>query len=283
MRTSNLSRSLIAAASLAVGSMAITAVPATAAPSAVTRAEVLAVAAAVRAETPTASPGAYSAGTLQAIQALADKACSVELNPGHEAYGVAAASVQAGQGADGLVVHANIRGPQGAVHRCSFGAVASTAGSSALSGSAALGPAPISTGLSGEVTVTPPIFASSSNPGDYPVFRTSGQSTQTTKTVTSKKQSTPKSSKQKKYAKKKYVKRIKAAKKSYAKALKKAGGSKSNKAAAKKSYVKKRSIAKASYRKAIAKFKIVKKTSVRNTSTPFDLSAEYVPTYSRQG
>lgn len=276
-----MSRSIIVSASLAVASAAITALPAAAAPSAVTRAEVLAVAAAVRAETPTASPGAYSAGTLQAIQALADKACSVELNPGHEAYGVGAASVQAGQGADGLVVHANIRGPQGAVHRCSFGAVASTADSSALSGSALLGQVPSS--LSGEVTVTPPIFASSSNPGDYPAFRTSGQSIQTIKTVTSKKQSTPKSSKQKKYAKKKYVKRIKSAKKSYAKALKRAGGSKSNKAAAKKSYVKKRSTAKASYRKAIAKFKIVKKTTVRRTGTPFDLSAVYVPTYSRQG
>lgn len=276
MRTSVLSRSVVAVASLALASAALTSAPASAAPSEVTRAEVLAVTDAVRAESPTSSPGAYSIGTMRALQALATRACSVEQNPGQYVYGVDAIVTQTGQGADGLAVRASVyreAEPMNSfVHVCDFGAVASRATSSALSGSAQLGQTPTTTPLSGEVTVTPPILYPSTLNGPL-TFRTTGQSTQSVNVVTSKKVSTPKSSKTKKYAKKKYAKRIKAAKKSYAKALKKAGHSKTKKAAAKKSYVKKRATAKAAYRKSVATFKIVRTTTVRKTSTPFDLSA----------
>lgn len=280
MRSSILSRSVIAIASLAVGSAALTAAPATAAPSQVSRSEALAVAAAVRAESPTSAPGYFSSGTLAAIQALAGKACSIEQHPGQYVYGVDAAATQGGQGAEGLIVRANIyvKNPDGSfasVYTCDFAVVAATAGSSALSGTALFGSTP--TALTGEVTVTPPTFANSSQLGLFPTLRATGQSVQTIKIVTSKKVSTPKSSKQKKYAKKKYTKRIKAAKKSYAKALKKAGHSKTKKRAAKASYVKKRATAKASYRKSVAKYKIVRKTTTNTTASAFDLTATPSP------
>lgn len=271
MRTSILTTSVIAIASLGVGSVTLTAAPATAAPSEVTRAEVLAVTAAVRAESPTATPGAYSIGTLRAIQALAGRVCSIEQAPGQYVSGVQASATEPGQSADGLVVHANIRNGRDAVHVCSFGAVAATAGSSALHGSALLGPIPAV--LAGEVTVTPPVYADYGNPGELPAFQATGQSIQTLTTVTSTKVATPKSAKAKKHAKTKYAQRIKAAKKSYAKALKRAGHSKTKKQTAKRSYVRKRAAATASYQKSIATYKIVKRTSVSTTSRSFNLTA----------
>lgn len=272
MRISVFSRSVIAVAALAVGSAALTAAPANAAPATVTRAEVLAVTGAVRAESPTSSPGNFSSGTLQAIQNLAGQACSVEQHPGDYVYGVDAVATQAGQGADGLAVRANIytNNPTYAfVHYCDFAVVASTATSSALSGTLLFGPT--STALAGEVTVTPAVFTT--EPGLSPALRASGQSVQTLKVVTSKKVSTPKSSKQKKSAKKTYAKRLKAAKKSYAKALRKAGGSKTKKAAAKRAYVSKKAKAKRSYKKARASHKIVKRTRTKTSIAPFTLSA----------
>lgn len=266
---SNLSRSVIAIASLAIGSAALTAAPAVAAPAEVTRAEVLAVTAAVRAGSPDAP---------DAVEALTRRACSVD--PSRQIVsGKAATATAAGQGADGLVVHATIIDRESATGtRCSFGAIASAADSSALGGSARLelpGQVPVLATLSGEVAVTGPLVISMSSVGSADAtFQATGQSVQTIKTVTSKKVSTPKSSKTKKAAKKKYVKRIKAAKKSYAKALKKAGGSKTKKQTAKRSYVRKRAAAKASYKKAVARYKIVTKTSVRTTSTPFALTAQ---------
>jgi hypothetical protein len=101
MRLSRLFRVVVATAVLTVGSSALAATPASASPSEITRAEVLAVTAAVRAETPTATPGAYTGNTIRAIQALAAKACSIEKTPGQYVYGVGAAAVQTGQGADG--------------------------------------------------------------------------------------------------------------------------------------------------------------------------------------
>ncbi len=276
MRTSIMSRSVIAVASIAIGSAALTASPASAAASEVTRAEVLGVAAAVRADSPTSAPGGYSAGTMQAIKALAGRACLIEQHPGQVVYGVQAAATEAGQGADGLVVRANIRNGEGSVYACSFAAVATVAGSSILSGSVQLGPAPVSTALSGEVTVTPPVYGDYSSSA-FPTLQAAGQSVQTVKVVTSKKVSTPKSAKQKKYAKNKYTKRIKAAKKAYAKALKKAGHSKTKKRSAKKSYSKKRAVARASYKKSIATSKIVRKTTVTTSSSPFNLTATTKP------
>jgi hypothetical protein len=276
MHTTALSRIVVAVAALAVGSVSLSAAPATAAPSEVTRDEVLAVAAAVRAETPTSSPGAYSAGTLQAIQQLAGRACSIEQEAGRYVYGVQAFSVQQGQGADGLVVRASIRNTAGSVHQCEFGALATSAGSSALSGSARLSSAPSGTPLAGDVTVTAINLADYGNPGNFPTLQANGQSVQSVNVVTSTKVSTPKTSKQKKYAKKKYVKRIKAAKKSYAKALKKAGSTRA-KTIAKKAYKSKRATAKVKYKKAIAKHKIVTRTSVRTTASPFNLTASSNP------
>lgn len=296
MRTSVLSRSLIAATGLAVAAATLASVPASAAPG-VTRGQVLAAAAAVRADG-AATLGTKSASTNRTLRTLSNQVCAVD----HSAEAVVlpiAIATQAGEQADGLMVGAVIvdlsviisffnatpeptlgdlselesemPNPDTIGRLCVFGALAATDVSSSLSGTATLDLLGASSyNLSGDVYVTPArnlryselmTLLSGSSEAEFtlPSFKATGNATKVTPT----KVSTPKTTKQKKAAKKAYDKALKSAKKSYTKALKKAGDSKKKKSAAKKAYSKKKATANAKYRSAIATFKIVNNSASR--------------------
>ncbi len=274
MRSSLISRAVVAAASVAIGSVALAAVPATAATSSgITRDQVLSAAAGLRAGV-AATPAQSTA-----LTDVINRACTVVAGQ-EEPVMRASQALTAGDDADGFAVTAIVY-PSG--RNCSFTALATADASFQLSGKATitstpgLTPNPVTStlfsgALSGDVFVTP-IYAASS-------FSTitataSGNAAKTTTSTTTTKVKDKKTSKEKKAAKKKYDKRIKAAKKSYKKALKKADGSKSKKAAAKKSYKAKRSTAKAAYKKAVAGSRIVTRTTSTTENRPFSVTGTY--------
>lgn len=294
MRTSRLTRSLIATASLAVASATLAAAPANAGPSiadtsnGVTRAQVLTAAAGVRANpNPTTSGGpffsGYDAGTNRALRAMVNRVCVVDPDGPELNYGTLAAATVGGGSADGVVVSAilinidSVSTGGGSIVNgriCSFGALAATDARGVLGGTATLTGLPPAA-LSGDAFVTSPINASlaalSGSGGSdlysvLPTFSATGASTVTVDTKVVAK----KSSKQKKAAKAKYSKQLKSAKKAYTKALDKAGSNKSKKSKAKKAYSAAKSSAKTTYKNAIANYKIVK----TSTSAPFSVLAK---------
>ncbi|MBD8608493.1 hypothetical protein IFT73_16675 [Aeromicrobium sp. CFBP 8757] len=281
MRTSILSRSLVAVASIAVGSVALAAVPATAAtPSGITREQVLTAAAGVRANPDSTTGGIFGGGpgygpaANRALRAMVNRVCITDPDGPELAVQSVAAATMTGQSADGVVVSAYILNTESdsssvAGRVCSFGALATVADRSVLTGTATItGGATVA--LSGDAFVTPAVnlvFTSSGPTGELPTFSASGAAVQSNVVKIADK----KTSKEKRAAKKKYTKRIASAKKSYAKALDKAGSSKSKKSAAKKAYKAKRASATAKYRTAVANFKLV----TTKTPTPFSVSAQY--------
>ncbi|MFC5676757.1 hypothetical protein [Aeromicrobium endophyticum] len=280
MRTSVLSRSIVAAAALAVGSAVLAAVPATAAtPSGITREMVLTAANGVRAAQESIDPPPVA--TQQAVRAILNRACNVDadagefVNPGT----INALPVRPGSSADGLAVGGqvvNFLTPS--TRWCLAGVVASTTPSFDLTGSMTLTAQPsgggpersITAPLSGDVVATPPLVLSDGISG-LPTFTAAGAATKTTyvpaKTVKDKKTKAEKMA-----AKKKYKKRIAAAKKKYAKALDKAGSNKAKKATAKKAYSAARTSAKSKYRYATANYRIVKKATKAKDVRPFNLT-----------
>jgi hypothetical protein len=282
MRTSLISRSVIAVASVAIGSFALSAVPANAAaPNGITQEQILTAAAGVRAN-PAASPGnifspgpGYGPAANRALRAMANRVCITDPDgPEVNVQSVAAAPATA-QSADGVVVSAFILSSEGTSgsmtgRLCTFGALAPVAARSVLTGTATVAGGP-TVSLSGDAFLTPPVntpFTSSTT--QLPSFSASGAAVQSNAVkVTDKK-----TKKEKKVAKAKYDKRLKAAKKSYKKALDKAGSSKSKKAAAKKAWSAKKKSAKAKYKYAIAGYKLV----TRKTATPFSVSAQVAQT-----
>jgi hypothetical protein len=286
MRTTILTRSVVALATLAVGSVALAATPANAAAAnGVTHDQVITAVNGVRAAEASGT-NTYSAATTRALRAIVVRSCDVITAEDEYAYLNDIDLVNAGDDADGLLITAGIqRGFQDNTEYCTIAAFATTDGSFQLSGKASITgvkdvvdpttgqrtPTPVtllSTPISGDAFVTAPVYPRNSNPTTYDlVASASGNAVKTTKVTTSKKVADKKSKSEKKAAKKAYSKRLKSAKKSYAKALDKAGKSKSKKAAAKKAYSKKRTAAKAKYRTAIADFRIVE-SSRMVTETP---------------
>lgn len=294
MRTSILSRSVIAAASsLAIGSAVLVAAPANAAelsaaatPAGVTRETVLAAAAGLRQSTDATYP-------TKAVRNIANRSCGVDADSGEATTDVEAIFLTPAGHADGIAFVAHIRNLVNDAERvCVGAAVAAAASGFQLTGtgsltvtteeddgpiilegavSAAVGPSTVTSVLTGDVTTT--VFnLPQGEEIDNISFSANGSSVFTQKITTSTKVPDQKSAKQKKAAKKAYSKALKAAKKSYDKALEKAGGSKTKKAAAKKAYSKKKATAKARYKYAIANYKIVKKTTTQTDSRPFALT-----------
>lgn len=310
MRTSLLSRSVIATASLAVASVALAAVPASAgAPSDITRQQVLAAASAVRAE-PNPSAIMISPATSRALRVLTNRACSID--PDGDEFAVLSLSeaTAGGQSADGVVVTALVvkadianlitslsdieETPDGVdpgdfLRICSFGVLTTTAASSTLAGTATIGGAtPAGYSLAGEVFVTPASnfkdFAALIGSGEEapteldlsviaPKLTATGNAVRTFDVSTTKKISTPKSTKQKKAAKKAYNKKLKSAKAAYVKALDKARTTKKKKSA-KKAYAAKRASAKAAYKRAVATSRTVTTVTKQSASTPFTVTAQ---------
>lgn len=284
MRTSVLSRSVIAAATLAIGSMALVAAPATAAPADVSRAQVLAAASAIRAET-SADPAKHARGTRDALRVLSNRACSVDTD--HFATLLTyAAPIQPTAKVDGLVVTAVIlrldflvagAAAEDTARVCTFGALTSTGGADTLTGTSSLTfGRTAAAALSGGVSITGPIVYGLDDedaPSYEAQFSATGSADTTFTTTTSTKVATPKSKAAIKAAKKAYANKLKSAKASYTKAIKKAGKSKSKKTTAKKAYAAKKTAAKITYTRATATFKIVTTNGKRVENQPFSVAA----------
>jgi hypothetical protein len=288
MRTSILSRSVIAVASLALGSAALAATPATAAtPSGITRDQVIAAVNNLRNDAITLEQ--YYTVLEPQLIAIARPSCNIAATDVAYIDGVSP-PVQAGQSVDGLLLKVYIQTPVGddvtTYRQCAIAILASTDPTLTLSGNLSFGGStsddsdapnivlpPTNSALSGDVFISAPIHTSGNTYIEGASFTASGSATRDIKVTTSKKVTTKKSKAQKKNAKKKYAKSLKSAKKSYAKATKKAGKNKNKKALAKKAYAKKRAAAKAKYKAAIANFKIVKKTTTTTVNKPFSVSA----------
>lgn len=288
MRTSFLSRSVIAVASLAIGSVALAATPATAAPADVTRDQVLS---AVNSYRTVQTEEQYYNVVLPQFRAIARAACN--LPAGDDAsFDFDIDPTATGQGADGFLLKAYIddAGEDAPRRQCLIAAIASTNPAQTLSGNMTVNATteprfedgPVSTlpvasyALSGGVFVSTPINVSTETVIGDSSFAANGNATRSFKVTTTKKVADKKSTSEKKAAKKKFDKRNAAAKKAYKKALDKAGNSKSKKAAAKKAWSKKKASYKAKYKYATAKYKFVKKTATKTESTPFALNGEFV-------
>lgn len=242
MRTTILSRSLVAVAALAVGSAALTAVPATAAtPTGITRESVLTAASGLR---DAIGPSDPSSATNKALRSILHRGCSVDVDGG-EVLGTSANGFPTSQGAaaDGLVAYGVILNVvDGTARECIVGAVAASSPSYVLSGTATLasstdpGGTPVSSvvPLAGDVTATALSVAEPGTFSSEPTFAATGRSTKTTvvpaKTV------------------------------------------KDKKTKAEKSYSAARRSAKDKYRYATAGYRIVKKATTTKDVHPFDIA-----------
>lgn len=288
MRKTILTRSVIAAATLAIGSVALAATPATAASAqGVTRDEVLTAVNGVRAAD--ANDTSYSFATGKALRALVTKACGVSTNPADNEYAnleeEQIRTTNAGDDAEGLLISAEVYVSGFGGEDCTFAAFATADPTFQLAGTATISGTRFnettdadesvtlrSQALSGDAFVTSPLNGQSLNDVDNLVAAAVGNATKTTVTKTTTKVADKKTKSEKKKAKATYAKKIKSVKKSYAKALDKAGKSKSKKAAAKKAYKAKRATAKAKYTYAIASYKLVKKSSSSTENRPFSIT-----------
>lgn len=280
MRTSLLSRSVIAVASLAIGSVGMV-VPAVAAvPVGVDRDAVLSLAHDLHAY---AGPEDARPETLnRTVELLISRACAFETSGDTEIITIDAEPFMAGA-ADGVVITARLREESAdtATTRrwCTFGAIASTDAAFALSGYVAISvmtddrtpprltaAAQTTAGeiLSGAVFVTAPIITNASVDITSSKLTASGNATRSIKVTTPHKVTTPKSKSAKKAAKKKYDKKLKTAKAKFEKAGKSAK--------AKKAYRTAKAAAKKAYKKAIVTVKTVKKTTVRTENRPFNVN-----------
>jgi hypothetical protein len=281
MRTSTLTRSIIATAALAVGSAALAAVPASAAtPSGITRETVLTATDGIRAAY--SSGGDVSLAATKAVRAIVNRGCRVDADDGEflDNDSLVGLPTQGGASADALAAGGQIINTlTGDSRWCIVGVVASTDPAYSLVGRATL-TATTSAGnqvvsvtapLSRDVVATAPLVTGASGFTGSVTFPVYGNATKFT-AVPAKTVKDVKTKAEKKAAKKKYAKRLKAAKKAYVKALDKAGSSKTKRTAAKKAYSAARRSAKAKYRYAIASYRIVKKATTTRDVRPFDLA-----------
>lgn len=287
MRTSLLSRSVIAVASLAIGSVALAATPASAAgPDVITRDLVLALA-----QAPSSSDISDDE------QLLVDLACDFETADEdyiHDVYSTPFVT----DNADGVLVTADLHEPSaddGSTDRyCTFAAMVTTDEAFTLSGNALItltgdqmvpqraadlieqtATAP----LSGNLFVTEPINVDSTFNLMAASLTTTGNATRSVNVTTSENVTVAKP--KPKSAVTKYAKRLKAAKKWYAKKIAKAGNSSAKKAAASKAYAAKKAAYKKAYDKVYYTTKAGTKTTVQTENRPFDVTVDLEMYYTR--
>lgn len=296
MRSSFLSRSVIAAASLAIGSAALAATPANAAStSGITRDMVLTATAGVRAAANTDDGWSFATG--RAIDRIVSRACGMEFDSENHLDGVQANPVTAGN-VDGIFLSANVHeyndAGEGSRRQCTFAVLTTTDTNFVLSGNASVSVTsqpysesevvlPLATTtatptLAGDVFVTGPIMTPEATAVVTAAsFSAAGNATRPFTVTTQQKVATPKSKAAKKAAKKSYSKKLKSAKKAYTKAIDKAGKNKSKKAAAKKAYAAKRAAAKTAYDAAVATSKVITVTTPQAENRPFSVNAALQP------
>ena len=307
MRTSLLSRSVVALATLGISSAALAAVPASAAsPAAVTRQQVLAVMDAFRNEAAGNWDDLEGLKSAQrALFGITSTVCGVQIDAEQYDYYRGEARPILAKQAEGLLVSIDVSqfsDDQSAGYRlCSFAVLAASEDGATLGGQATIGyvpvppapptppgeedpseqpapvapPAPVTTTLSGDVFTAPVLNFSSEDQFDWIGVSFAADGTATTKTpaLVTKKVWDKKSTSEKKAAKKKYVKRLKAAKATYKRALGKAKGDTSKKAAAKQAYRKQRADATTKYKYAIWNYRYVKVSDTRTDIRPFTVRA----------
>lgn len=276
MRTSILSRSVIAMASLAIGSVALAAAPATAAaPSGITRDMVLTAAASVRADQNNDVP--YSDATKAALLALSSRACDLSGATEVRTYG---RPVEGPGSADALMVETEIYVGE-SVRGCSFAAIASTDPELRLSGRLTLtdrtyidsvqDETTTSYDISGLVFTTPPLKLDGGF--SYSTFKAVGSTVGTTSVLNTYKVPDNKTKSDKALARKKHETRVANAKRAYVKALKRAD-SKSEKRAAKRAYSARKAVAKTKFQHAIANYKIAKVRTTQDVVRPFSVKVD---------
>ena len=279
MRTSTLSRSVMAVASLAIGSAAFAAVPANAATyNGITRTEVL-----------TATNEARAAFTSEgnsvtpAVTALAAKACGVPLAQVRFAL---PSPVETPDSVDGLTVTAFRQvaptDDENSFDRtCTFSAIAALGAKTTLAGEAVVitdsvnseGTTSTETyALSGDVFASPAVVSTDSFTGTSIAASGIATGAPSAAVLTKVKKADKKSKADKRAAKKAYSKRLKAIKKVYTKALKKAGSSTSKKSMARATYRARRASAKQAYRYAVAPYKFVNVRSKQADGVRFSIS-----------
>lgn len=279
MRSSILTRSALAVASLAIGSVALTAAPATAdTPSGVTR-ELIA----------SSARGTFTDDNDTATKTLISKVCKSG-TVADEDY--TSRTFIFSDDVDGVLVQARVdrqEGVEGSGRYCTFAALATVAPYASLSGtvtisadqldrSARVSDAAVlsrSFTLSGDVYVTEPITTVDYAFGSTGVASGSVVKVEQATTSTSR-VSTPKSSAVKSKALASYQRTIASAKAKLSKSLKKAGDSRSKKAAARKIYAARKKAAKATLhvRWSSDKKTVVTTTVGTTTTSPFTLSTD---------
>lgn len=275
MRTTFLTRSAVAVASLAIGSVALTAAPASADASSATRGDVIKV---------IANYTGFGSSTGPATQALLEKVCDVDSETGRD---VEVSFTRDEDEVTGFVVQALLVPESGPSRTCTFAAFVPYEAYSTMSGTAnitlqdqsdvdlrAVAPNHDFT-LSGDVFVTPPV--DDIGYGDGVVATATGELLKVqAATTTSKRVSNPKSTKFKNAALKTYKRTVKAAQKKLKKSLAKAGNSSSKKSAARATYKARKKAAKAKLHIAWSSDKktIVTQVPSRTTRTPFSISTE---------
>jgi hypothetical protein len=287
MRSSVLSRSVIAVASLAIGSAALIAAPATAATSTgITREMVLTAAESLRADAGTPTPAAQAA-----VDAMARLHCGIPAGTETNAYG---RPVDTPDGVDGLAITALVETPDASdgtfpFGSCSFTAIAPIGAATTFSGEATVDQflySPVGenanrpTYTSAIYQLSGDVFASPAAQVQYGYSFARITSTGlltgpgSKRVLTTTKVADKKSKAVKRYAKKKYEKRVKAAKKAYAKALKKAGSNQARKADARVAYASRKASVTSLYKYQVANYKLVNIRSSQADARRFSVTAD---------
>jgi hypothetical protein len=276
MRSSILSRAVVAAAAVAVGPVAFVSAPANAtSATGITREQVLDVTAGLRSGDPT---DAQLETMKTIVRGLCDTSQETESSP----LSVGGRAVTSGQPADGVLLTANIQG----FGVCTVFALTTVASASTLAGTATINGVTFGPGIPGGPggIVFPsfvPTSATEQVSGDVfvtvrgasffePALEASGDVVTTRASTTTTEIRTPKTAAQKKAAKKIYDRKLSKAKKAYKKAVAKAGESSKKKARASKTYRAAKATARARYRAAVAPTNTsVSSPSAVTTRTPF--------------
>jgi hypothetical protein len=264
MRTSLLSRSVIAVATLGIGSVALAAAPATAATSnGITRDMVLTAAAGVRAD----GDFPFSDATTAALGALASRSCNLT---GATEVRNRAEAIETRGNVDAVIVFSRFVVDETA-RDCTFVAIASSDASRRLSGTLAVtdfgtddGATPYQ--LSGDVTVSKAVAG-----GFDTAFTADGATVETTKVLKTYKVPDKKTKSDKALARTKYETRVTNAKRAYGKALRKAD-SKAEKKAAKAAYSARKALAKKKFKYAVANYKFARVRTTQDVLHPFTVT-----------
>ena len=264
MRTSLLSRTVIAMASLGIGSVALAAAPATAAATnGITRDMVLTAAAGVRAD----GDFPFSDTTTAALGALVSRSCDLTGAAGVQNF---AETIDTRGSVDALIVVSRFIADEN-THDCTFVAIASSDASLSLSGELAVtdfgtneGATPYQ--LSGDVMVSKAVTtaAGSFDTGFTAVGATVGSS----RALTIYKVPDKKTKSDKALARTKYDTRVTNAKRAYGKALKKAD-TKAERKAAKHAYSARKALARKKFTYAVAGYKLAKVRTTQKVLRPF--------------